>query len=309
MNIENALVSKLRSAAEQMPVRHLSVDELVTRGGRSLRVRRLAAAGAVTVFAALGVAVADGVVSNEKGSDMGPANRGLSAGRKYYQDMRVQTLRFSELVARGDERASWNMLSHRAQLAIGGFESWKRDESRTAEAAVGWIYHSDAALYLTPSIIFDDPYVYTLTALAPTEDDGSGLLETLSLRVAGDRILIDSDFDDRVMVTPESPIFMPGCAGEGCENPVDYRPAISNGTRLAFSLEPAGQVKDVMFSLGGDSLIMNTDLERSDDGKVYATARLAHSDAPRETFLNVVIETRDGEVESFGYRVIYEDGS
>ena len=308
MNIENALVSKLRAAAEQMPVRHLSVDDLVARGNRSLALRRFAVAGALAVAGVLGVVAADRAVSTDQGRVIDPAD-GMDDGVwnivDYYDEIRAESLRFSERVDRGDMRAAWDMLSHRARVEVGSFDAWRDDFSNT-QALYGWIHDSEAELYLSPMVTAPDGSIVIVTAVAPTGDDGTGLLETLAVKVAGDDVLIDVDTNDSVSLTPESPVFHAGCVGEGCE-PTD-RPTISDGMKLAALVGPAPDVKEVMFAVGGESLVMWAELSEAGD-EVRATARFPGADVPMETVLTIAIDTHDRGVESYGYRVLYENGS
>lgn len=209
---------------------------------------------------------------------------------------------FVEGVRGGDDARTWDLLTPRAQEAIGGFDRW-RDAQQDIRYLFTWIGRRAFDLYVTPV-----GRATSVVTVAEQEPEGtSWLLTSFAMSEVSGEVLVDLHLGDRISLEPEVPKFEAGmpCETE-CPSPEELRPTISPGQSLSVLLQPEEQVAGVTFALEGDHLLSPVDLIE-EGGALRATSRFeGGAGVPRETIFVVAILRSDGGIDSYAYRVIVE---
>ena len=314
MTYERELTERLRAAGAALPVRDLSYEHVMDRA-RPARRRYVAGVllvGAVVmgflVVTSLQISdVLDGTkrVDPVEGEDREGPVPVPTPVEPLPRDRVQRTLNeFVEGVRDGHDARTWDLLTPRAQEAIGGLDRW-RDAQQDIRYLFTWIGRRAFDLYLTPV-----GSAASVVTIAEQEPHGTSWLLTpfLMREVSGD-VRVDLHLGDPVSLEPEVPRFEAGRAcepAEDCASPEELRPTITPGESLSVLLQPAEQVDEVVFALDGDHLLAPVELSETAEG-VRATSRLEDgAGLPRETIFVVAILRSDGGVDSYAYRVIVE---
>jgi hypothetical protein len=140
--------------------------------------------------------------------------------------------------------------------------------------------------------------------------DGRWLLTTVPVRDVAGEVRIDLDVDRVVSLEPEYPAFTASAAcapgADDCPDLEETRATIAKGDDVSVLLTPAERVESVWFSLGGDAWVAAAELS-SAGGPVRAAATVEGDGIPQETIMVVAIARPDGGIDTYGYRVLFEE--
>lgn len=299
------LVSGLASDAEAMTPRTLPIESIVAAGHRRFVWRRAAVSCvAVACVAGLTVVTVNLIARNEiQGRVIESAEPSVTE----LQPEAERTLkRFVGALNAKHDRAAWNALSNRARDSVGGFHLWSAARGRLA-SFVGWIDAQDVEVVLTRIPGGEAPR-YVATAVAPPEG-GRALLQPVTLLRDAGRLVVDltaADLSREVSLDPVTPMFVAAaCSPEGgCAAPEP--PVISDGMLFNVSLTPGGGIAHVWFSIGSE-WTAEAELAIASRNVLPAQATFEPDDMePGEKVFLVTIETREGKLINYGYRVDYQ---
>jgi hypothetical protein len=116
--------------------------------------------------------------------------------------------------------------------------------------------------------------------------------------------LPSATLDYTISLVPEVPELF-ACAAPACD-PRDVWPEIADGTTFSVALTPGEEVRDVWFSIGGNEWVARGEVSEAGDA-VRAQATFDGTGVPEGTHVYLVtIETDDGLLETYGYRVVFD---
>ena len=305
MDVEQALRNAFARDASTMVPRPLDLGAVLDAGRRRRTVRRvalpIAVAACLTAVAFLGARLWSDV--DTRGRTIPPAGGPVT---EELQPEAEETLKafVGDLNASNDQ-ASWDALSPRARDVVGSFARWEGDRRELA-SFLGWVDDPEVQVVLTHVPASSDA-TYVATALMPPEADRP-LLQSVPLVRAPGRFLIDltaTELSRAVSLTPGTPTFYAGaCSAQGeCEAPEP--PEITPGMTFSVTLDPATEVKKAWFSIGSEWTAEADPLSSRGVVNEYATFEPRDVEPGLKVFL-VTIETRDGRLVNYGYRVTYE---
>lgn len=315
---ERELAERLKSAAGSMPLTELRYDMVLPRAKvASRRLTAILAASMLAVTALAVVALSQLLAdSREKtGEVIAPPESNVMD----IEDVRPVVEAFAHGMNNNQAEETWELLTPRAQEAIGGLSGWK-NKLGSVKYLFSWIDQRNHELLLSPVRFPGRRAVVVVTE--PQPRNGSWLLSALTVREVSGRILVDLDLDRQVSLTPEFPLFQarsaPACEpDQGCSPLADSElvealPTISPGDTFSVLLEPEDSVEDVLFSVGGDAWVAEAELDQQpgivdQEGPVRATADFEAEGLPEQTVFLVSIIRPDGGVDAYGYRVRVED--
>lgn len=303
MITESELAERIRCAGDTMPSPTLSYESFVAEARPQRRwffLRTTAIAISLGVVATVGVFQ---IVDTRDSSGRvvhpvtGPA---LTVGRigPVFDD-------FVADVRAGRAVETWGMLTPRAQDELGGLEQWERRLDGVAYLFT-WIERTPTEIAVTP--LTADTAVVVAAEEEPRE--GRWLLTTVPVREVSGDVLIDLDVRRIVSIEPEAPIFgaAASCSPEAdrCPDLEDARPSIVNGDTLSAVVYPEEKVKTVWFSLGNGGWLSEAELAPTEQG-LRASATVEARGIAKETVMLIAIERHDGGIDTYGYRVIFEE--
>ena len=296
--IEEQVKQRLQSAGAAMPVRRLNYEDVVSEGSKGLhRFQLLVLAGAaiLVIFAVTLAPVVDEFFSTQIQSST------LPSSENDFDEGEVRSLVESFALGMRDNEAreTWELLSPRAQGAIGGIDEWRR-QMKASEYLFSWIARRPYELSLTP--LSNQAAVAVVAETGPS----SRLLTPIPMRKTPNGLLVDFDGDREIELTPVHPEITAGCAGGSCETGLPLPPEISAGDALSFLLEPADEVAEAYVSVGGDEYVETARLTES-SGDLTAAVDYQGGATPGDSVLLVSILRKDGGVDSYAYRVMVHD--
>lgn len=298
--IEELVKRRFQTAGAGMPVRRVNYEDVVAEGGKRLhRFQLLLLAGAtiLVIFAATLAPVLDELFSSQIQRPTSPSST------EYFDEGEVRSLveSFALEVRDGGARETWELLSPRAQSAIGGIDEWRR-EMKASEYLFSWIARRPYDLSVTP--------LSSEAAVAVVAETGSSgtLLTPVPMLKTPSGLLIDFDGDREIELTPVHPEINAGCVGGSCAPGLPTLPevVITAGDELSFLLEPADEVSEAYVSVGGDEYVEKARLTESFDG-LTAAVDYQGGATPGDSVLLVSIVRKDGGIDSYGYRVTVQE--
>ena len=312
---ERELSARFKAAGKSMPVRELRYETVLPRAKAASRVLTVALAASVLAMTVLALVVVPMLLAGSKtnGEAIAPPEpRALSLER-----VRPVVESFAHGMNNDQAEETWELLTPRAQEAIGGLREWEQKLSGV-KYLFSWIDQRTHELLLSPLPGGD----VVVVALEPEPRNGSWLLSAFAVRDVSGRVLIDLDLRREVLLTPESPVFesmgVPGCTDDrGCPALTDLElvmalPTVSRGDTFSVLLEPEDAVEEVLFSVGGEAWVSEAELDYQpgivdQEAPVRATADFDAHDLPDMTVFLVSIVRPDGGVDAYGYRVRVEE--
>lgn len=305
MDVEQALRNVFDREASRMMPRSLDLGAVLGAGRRRRTLRRVALP--ITVAACL---VTVTLLGAQLWSDVDTRGRTIppvssSATAALQSEAEAALKRFVGELSTSNDQESWNALSQRARDAVGSFSRWAA-EGREIASFLGWIDDPRVQVVLT-RIPSSSDATYVATALMPPGADRPLLQAVPLVRDAG-RFLIDltaAELSREVSLEPITPVFYAGaCSGQGeCKAPEP--PEITPGMTFSVTLDPATAVKKAWFSIGSEWTAEADPLSSRGQVNEYATFE-PHDVEPGVKVFLVTIETRDGKLVNYGYRVTYE---
>ena len=306
MDVERTLIKSFERDASRMTPRALDLGSVISAGRRRRTLRRIA----LPVTAAACVATIT-LLAAQLWSDADPRGRtippasGLQATAALEPEAEVALKRFVGDLVASDHQASWDALSPRARDVVGSFARWK-DEARDLASFLEWVDDPRVQVVLT-RIPASSEATYVATALMPSDAERPFLQPVPLVHEAG-RFQIDltaSELSREVSLEPITPVFYAaGCPAQGdCEVPEP--PEVVRGMTFSVTLDPATAVKKAWFSIGSEWTAEADPLSSRGLVNEYATFEPEDVEPGVKVFL-VTIETRDGKLVNYGYRVTYK---
>ena len=304
MNLEERVRSELQLAADALPERRHEFAPTLRAGRRSLLWRRAAMVAAAVAVSALGVMSVASLAP--VGESVPPGSTRVPGSDASEIDATITS--FHSLVEEDRVQESWAMLTPGARQRVGTTEDWSA-VLRDLRAEIGWIDEADIDLSVT-KLPRPVPSTYLATYTAPVRD-GSALLEVFAVEEHGSEFLVDIDLRQDISLLPEVPRFM--ACSPPCE-PEDLWPEVSAGDVFSVVLEPTDassrpKIENVWFAVGAGDWVGRATLTDEDGDVVRAQVKFDPEDVSEgENVFTVSIETVDGMLETYGYRVIYTEG-
>lgn len=302
MNVEDVIRKQLHETSARIPLRPIDLDEVRRTARRGERVRR--AVLTVTIAACVGVG-AIGVTSLVDSAPKGEKVNvpvGPGAGTLSGEDAQDLMARFMRRLEARDADGSFELLTPAARARAGGRSEWL-DAMEPLRTFLDWTPGADVDTTVTSlSTGIGERHVVTFTA--PVQDD-TALLQPIVFEVVDGEPLLDLPsitLRRSIMFESLAPQFYACSSASDCD-PRELWPDVSDGDDFSVMLTPGDEVTDVWFSVGGSAWIARASLVDAGDA-VRAEATFEGSEVADGTnvFL-VAIETRDGLLETYGFRV------
>lgn len=313
MRVEERIAQELRAAAEAMPERNHEFPPVLHAAKKDVRIRRVMAVGIAASVALLGIWGAGLLVAEPAGRTLPPA----VGTQRVFTDEQAEaaTESFVEAILNEDRSTSWELLTLRAKQRVGGQEKWAQ-VSAELRAELSWIEQDSHRLWVT-NIPARAPETYIATYTAPPKED-SGFLESFTLEESGDELGIDLKRRMGISLQPEAPVFR-ACAVEaqpgstessGC-SPEELWPPVTPGDTFSVLLERLDEtftttVDHVWFAVGDGQWVGEARLVEGAKSVRALVTFEPENLTPGENVFTVTIETSDGSLETYGYRVMYE---
>jgi hypothetical protein len=301
MSIEEKLRVEMRIAADAMPERFHELPPTLRVAKRSLRVHRVALVGLMATVAVLAFWGVSAITQERTGTTLPPAG----PNQRAFSDGEVETAieSFRDAIMGNDLVASWELLTLRARQDLDR-ETWGR-EVNELQNELSWIEVDAERLWIT-KLPRQGSETFLATYTAPPKD-GSAFLEVFTLVEEGGELRVDLDRRMEISVLPESPLFM------ACSVPCDPQemwPEVRAGQTFSFLLERLEQtftttIDHVWFTVGEEGWIAEARLiEQPKAVRAQATFEPSQLTTGENVF-TITVETSDGALETYGYRVIH----
>lgn len=311
MRVEERITQELRSAAEAMPERTHDFPHTLQRAKRGLQLRRGMLVAVAAAVAVLGFWGATTLTAEPAGMTLPPA----AGDQRIFSDQEVEAAigSFTDAIAARDLDESWEMLTLRSKQRVGAQDKWAQAASELRNE-ISWI-EDDSGLSIT-HLPAREPETYLATYTAPPEG-GSAYLEVFTLEAPNGELGVDLKRRNEISFLPESPVFracavavQPGSTDESPCPPEEMWPEVRSGDTFSFLLERLENtftttIDNVWFTVGDSDWVGEARLtEGSKEVRAQATFQ-PDNVSPGENVFTITVETSDGELETYGYRVRY----
>ena len=301
---ERDLEERLRRAGESMPVETPSYEAFAARARPARRrfwITGIAASLTLCAIVGTGVVRLVGATNDRAGRVVRPASGDVLTLERVEPVLRA----FATDVRNERAAESWRILTPRARAQIGDRETWARQIDQVAYLYT-WIGRVPTDFQVTPLT-----RVSAVVVAAEEEPRGGRwLLTTVPVRDVAGEVRIDLDVDRVVTLEPEYPAFSASAActpgADDCPDLEEARATIRKGDDVSVLLTPAERVESVWFSLGGDAWVAAAGLSPA-GGPVRAVATVEGEGIPQETIMVVAIARADGGIDTYGYRVMFDE--